>query len=193
MSEELNEIEEVSEIDTEEQECLERERLEHEEYLNSFPDTTVFYQELKEKDGVKWLCGTVTNAALADQLGFLDNHYDFSELTLIKGIFYLKGYEKPDETEAEIIRKKASEIDHELENLLDKTVQARNYKNVESCVGYYNSTDKTFREEAEAVLKWRDSLYATAREILKQVNEGSIDYRIVNLKYITDRAEPLEW
>lgn len=180
MSEELNEIEEVEEV-------------QEEVKSYDFPDTTVFYQELKEKDGVKWLCGVVTNAALADQLGFLDNHYDFSELTLIKGIFYLKGYEKPDETEAEIIRQKASEIDHELENLLDQTVQTRNYKNVESCVGYYNSTDKTFREEAEAVLKWRDSLYATAREILKQVNEGSIDYRIVNLKYITDRAEPLEW
>ena len=158
-----------------------------------FPEGTIFFQDFKDLGDIKYLEGVTDNPALADALKILDNHYHISELTLIKGTFYLKGYEKPDDTEAEIIRQKASEIDHELENLLDQTVQTRNYKNVESCVGYYNSTDKTFREEAEAVLKWRDSLYATAREILKQVNEGSIDYRIVNLKYITDRAEPLEW
>ena len=190
MTEELNEIEEVSEIDAEEQA-----RIEHENFLKSFPATTIFYQDLcvSEDASVKFLQGVTDVPLLAEQLGILDKHFDLSELTLKKGVFYLKGYEKPDEPEAEIIRNKASEIDHELENLLDQTVQTRNYKNVESCVGYYNSTDKTFREEAEAVLKWRDSLYATAREILKQVNEGSIDYRIVDLKYITDRAEPLEW
>lgn len=182
MSEELNNIDEVEETqETEEVKTYD------------YPEGTIFYQEIREENGVKWLCGTTDQPSIADQLGFLENHCNFTELTLKNGVFYLKGYEKPDDTEAEFIRKKASEIDHELENLLDQTVQTRNYKNVESCVGYYNSTDKTFREEAEAVLKWRDSLYATAREILKQVNEGSINYRIVDLKYITDRADPLEW
>ena len=158
MSEELNEIEEVSEIDTEEQERLEQERLElerqqelehqeaeekvreqarieHENFLKSFPNTTVFYQELKEQDNVKWLCGVVTNAALADQLGFLNNHYDFSELTLKKGVFYLKGYEKPDETEQALIEQKINEIDSQLEQYMDNKVHVeKNYQNIVSTI-----------------------------------------------------------
>ena len=113
MSEELNE--EVSEIDTEEQK-----RIEHENFLKSFPETTVFYQELKEEGDVKWLCGTVTNAALADRLGFLDNHMDESELTFVpsnkeltSGVYYLKGHEKPESTIEELKAKKLAEISAE--------------------------------------------------------------------------------
>ena len=115
MSEELNEIEEVSEVDTEEQK-----RIEHENMLKSFPETTVFYQELKEEGDVKWLCGTVTNAALADRLGFLDNHMDESELTFVpsnkeltSGVYYLKGHEKPESTVEELKAKKLAEISAE--------------------------------------------------------------------------------
>ena len=115
MSEELNEIEEVSEVDTEEQK-----RIEHENMLKSFPETTVFYQELKEEGDVKWLCGTVTNAALADRLGFLDNHMDESELTFVpsnkeltSGVYYLKGHEKPESTIEELKAKKLAEISAE--------------------------------------------------------------------------------
>ena len=146
MSEEILEIEEVSEIDTEEQleqerleqeqrereeqeqrereeqERLQREReeaeekareqarIEHENYLNSFPETTVFYQELREVDNVKWLCGTVKDAHTAESFGWLDNHYDESELTLIGNIYYLKGYEKPESTIEELKAKKLAEI-----------------------------------------------------------------------------------
>lgn len=47
MSEELNEIEE---IDTEEQK-----RIEHENMLKSFPETTVFYDRIIETDTYKCL------------------------------------------------------------------------------------------------------------------------------------------
>lgn len=110
MSEELNEIEEVEETVK----------------TYDFPEGTVFYQELKEKDGVKWLCGTTDQPSLADALGFLNNHYHDSELTLKNGIFYLNGYVRPDKTEAELIAEKANQIDKELEALLDATVKQRN-------------------------------------------------------------------
>lgn len=112
MSEEI--LNEIEEIDTDEV---------HEEVKTyDFPDGTIFYQDFKDLGDIKFLEGVTDNPALADALKILDNHYHISELSLIKGTFYLKGYEKPDDSEAEIIRKKASEIDHELENLLDKTV-----------------------------------------------------------------------
>lgn len=178
MSEELNEVEEV------------------EETVKSydFPEGTIFYQELRESDeGYKWLCGTTDNPSLADSLGFLENHYNFSELTLKKGVFYLKGYEKPDQTEAELIAEKANQIDKELEALLDATVHQRNYKNVESCVSYFNSTDDKYRAEAIAVNRWRDDLYKTAQTVLDDVKAGRIDWHDVDLNYIVSRVDPLVW
>ena len=50
-----------------EQERLEQARIEHENFLKSFPDTTVFYQELKEEGDVKWLCGTIKDAPLPNK------------------------------------------------------------------------------------------------------------------------------
>lgn len=99
MSEELNNIDEVEETQ------------ETEEVKNyDFPEGTVFYQELREENGFKWLCGTIDQPSLADQLGFLENHYNFTELTLKNGVFYLKGYEKPDPTLAELKAQKLAEI-----------------------------------------------------------------------------------
>ena len=195
MTEEIIENE-VSEIDTEEQERLEREeqaRKEHEALLNSFPEGTIFYQDLIEQDGYKWLGGVTDQPSLADQLGFLKNHYHDSELTLKNGIFYLNGYVRPDKTDAELIAEKANQIDKELEALLDATVQQRNYKNVESCVSYFNSTDDKYRTEAIAVNRWRDDLYRTAQSTLDKVRAGEIDWHTVDLDYIVSQVDPLDW
>lgn len=104
MSEELNEIE-VSEIDTEEQA-----RIEHENMLKSFPDTTVFYQEIREEEGYKWLAGTVTNPETADKYGILDNNINMSELIQKNGRLYLKDYVAPDPELAELKARKLAEI-----------------------------------------------------------------------------------
>ena len=133
MSEELNEIEEVSEIDTEEQA-----RIEHENFLKSFPDTTVFYQELREEGDVKWLCGVVTNARAAEINRILDNHYDESELTLIGNIYYLKGYEKPEESLDALKAKKLAEI----------SAEAHKYSQYE-CGEMYLTSSKGFRINAD--------------------------------------------
>ena len=103
MTEELNEIEEIQETE--------------EVKTYDFPDTTVFYQELKEEGNVKWLCGTTKNASSADSLRFLDNHFDESELTYVGtkecGTYYLKGYEKPEPTLEELKAQKLAEISAE--------------------------------------------------------------------------------
>ena len=98
-----------------EQERLEQERIEHENFLKSFPDTTIFYQDLfvSEDASVKFLQGVTDVPLLAEQLGIIENHYDLSELTLKKGIFYLKGYEKPESTIEELKAKKLAEISAE--------------------------------------------------------------------------------
>ena len=119
--EETTEVIEVPEDNSAEIEAeQERLRREHEEYLNSFPDTTVFYQELKEEGDVKWLCGTVKDAHTAESFGWLDNHYDESELTFVpynkeltSGVFYLKGHEKPESTIEGLKAKKLAEISAE--------------------------------------------------------------------------------
>ena len=170
-----------------------RKEAEHEALLNSFPEGTIFYQTFKDEGNVKYLAGVTDVPALAEGLGILDQHYNISELTLKNGTFYLNGYVKPDDTEAKQIEEKANLIDKQLEALLDATVQQRNYKNVESCVSYFNSTDDKYRTEAIAVNRWRDDLYRTAQNTLDKVRSGEIDWHIVDLDYIVNQVEPLDW
>ena len=175
----------------------ERLRREHEEYLNSFPDTTVFYQELREEEGVKWLCGTTKNASSADSLRFLDNHFDESELTYVGtpecGTWYLKGYEKPEPTEEEKMLAYEKKIEADIDNYLQELVSSRGYDDVKSCVGYYNSTDETFQREARAISKHRDQLYRKGYDLIAQCKKGEIDYRIIDLQYILNLIDPLDW
>ena len=115
---------------------------EHEEYLNSFPETTVFYRDLLVKGNVKSLGTVVRDPHIAEQWGFLDNHFDESELTYIGtpecGIWYLKGYEKPDQTLAELKARKLSEI----------SAEAHKYSQYE-CENMYLTSSKGFKINAD--------------------------------------------
>ena len=95
----------------------ERLRREHEEYLNSFPDTTVFYRDLLVNGNVKSLGMATKDPRVADYYKILDNHFDESELTYIGtpecGTWYLKGHEKPESTIEELKAKKLAEISAE--------------------------------------------------------------------------------
>ena len=120
----------------------ERLRREHEEFLNSFPDTTVFYRDLLEnKDGSKSL-GMPMNVWQADKYGCLDKHYDLSELTYVGtescGIYYLKGHEKPESTIEELKVKKLAEI----------SAEAHKYSQYE-CEEMYLTSSKGFRINAD--------------------------------------------
>lgn len=55
---------------------------------------------------------------------------------------------------------------------LDRVVQAKGYDNIVSCTSYANSTDPTFRAEAQAAIAWRDAVYRRSYEILANIPDG---------------------
>lgn len=194
MTEELNEIE-VSEIDTEE-----RARIEHENMLKSFPDTTVFYDRIIETDTYKCLGSWTKSAYTADSLGFIDNHMDESELTFVpgskeltSGVYYIKGHEKPEEPLEQLQLNRYHLIDSQIEVYLDAKVKEHNYKSVESCVSYYNSTDDKYRAEARAVSEWRDHIYRTGEIVWNSALDGTVNYEDVDLQYIIGIAGDFTW
>ena len=123
----------------------ERLRREHEEYLNSFPETTVFYDRIIETDTYKCLGSWTKSAHTADSLGFIDNHMDESELTFVpnnkeltSGIYYIKGHEKPESTIEELKVKKLAEI----------SAEAHKYSQYE-CENMYLTSSKGFKINAD--------------------------------------------
>ena len=175
----------------------ERLRREHEEYLNSFPDTTVFYRDLLVNGNVKSLGNPTKNPRVAESYGYLEQHFDESELTYIGtpecGIWYLKGYEKPEPTEIEKMKAYAKSIEAQVDAHLQQLSASRGYDDVKSCVGYFNSTDETFQREARAMTVYRDHLYRTCYNIMDQCEKGEIDYKTVTLEYILSLIEPIGW
>ena len=193
-----NEVIEVPEDNSAEIEAeQERLRREHEEYLNSFPDTTVFYRDLLVNGNVKSLGTVVRDPHIAEHYGFLDNHFDESELTYIGtpecGTWYLKGYEKPEQSEEEKMKLYAREIERQIDEHLQELASSRGYDDVKSCVGYFNSTDETFQKEARAMTVYRDHLYRTGYNIIEKCQKGEIDYHTVTLQYVLSLIDPIEW
>ena len=180
-----------------EEEAREQARLqaiqEHENYLNSFPETTVFYDRIIETDTYKCLGSWTKSAYTADSLGFLDNHYDESELTLVGTIYYLKGYEKPEQSEEEKMKLYAQEIERQIDEHLQELASSRGYDDVKSCCGYYNSSDEIFQKEARAMTLYRDHLYRTGYNIIEKCQKGEIDYHTVTLEYVLSLIDPIEW
>ena len=120
----------------------ERLRREHEEYLNSFPDTTVFYRDLLVNGNVKSLGNPTKNPHVAEKWGYLDKHFDESELTYIGtkecGTWYLKGYEKPEPLLEELKARKLAEI----------SAEAHKYSQYE-CENMYLTSSKGFKINAD--------------------------------------------
>lgn len=179
----------------------EQERIEHENMLKSFPDTTVFYDRIFEEGTVKRLGAWIKDPCMAERLKMLENHMDESELSWCinpktnSGAWYLKGHE-PEETPESIhekILKKIDMIDKQLEQHMDDVVHQKNYMNVVSCISYYNSTDEEFRTQARAVNRWRDEIYQVGRDVRDKVLAGELDWTIIDMDYILDRVEPLDW
>lgn len=175
-----------------EERAREQARIEHENFLKSFPDTTVFYDVILTSGDVKWLGQYVKDPYIAERFGWLENHLDESELTLIESKYYLKGYE-PEETIHEKILNKIHMIDKQLEQYMDDVVHQKDYMNVVSCISYFNSTDEEFRKQARAVLRWRDEIYQVGRDVRDKVLAGELDWTIIDMDYILDRVEPLDW
>ena len=175
----------------------ERLRREHEAYLNSFPDTTVFYRDLLVNGNVKSLGTVVRDPHVAEQWGFLDNHFDESELTYIGtkecGTYYLKGYEKPEPTEEEKMLAHKAMIEAQLDAHLLDLAKSRGYDDCKSLATYFNSTKERFRRDGIAFVRYRDDVYDIGYEILDKCISGEIDYREVTLEYILNLVDPIDW
>ena len=120
----------------------ERLRREHEALLNSFPETTVFYERIIETDTYKVLAGTTRNPYTAELNKCLDNHKDTSELSVVleNGLekYYIKGYEKPEPTLEELKVQKLAEI----------SAEAHKYSQYE-CENMYLTSSKGFKINAD--------------------------------------------
>ena len=175
----------------------ERLRREHEEYLNSFPDTTVFYRDLLVNGNVKSLGNPTKNPHVAEKWGYLDKHFDESELTYIGtkecGTWYLKGYEKPEPTEEEKMLAHKAMIEAQLDAHLLDLAKSRGYDDCKSLATYFNSTKERFRKDAIAFVRYRDDVYDVGYEILDKCISGEIDYRVVTLEYILNLVDPIDW
>ena len=173
----------------------ERLRQEHEEYLNSFP--TVFYRDLLVNGNVKSLGTVVRDPHIAEQYGFLDNHYDESELTYIGtkecGTWYVKGYEKPETTEKEKMLAHKAKIEAQMDAHLLELAKSKGYDDCKSLATYFNSTKERFRKDAIAFVRYRDDVYDVGYDILDKCISGEIDYREVTLEYILNLVDPIDW
>ena len=194
VSGEVTEVEDNSaEIEAEQ----ERLRREHEEYLNSFPDTTVFYRDLLDEGSIKKLGMATKDPHVAESYRFLDNHFDESELTYIGtpecGIWYLKGYEKPEPTEEEKMLAHKAMIEAQLDAHLLDLAKSRGYDDCKSLATYFNSTKERFRKDAIAFVRYRDDVYDVGYDIIDKCISGEIDYRVVTLEYILNLVDPIDW
>ena len=175
----------------------ERLRREHEEYLNSFPDTTVFYRDLLVNGNVKSLGNPTKNPHVAEKWGYLDNHFDESELTYIGtkecGTWYLKGYEKPEPTEEEKMLAHKAKIEAQMDAHLLDLAKSRGYDDCKSLATYFNSTKERFRKDAIAFVRYRDDVYDVGYDIIDKCISGEIDYRDVTLEYILNLVDPINW
>ena len=175
----------------------ERLRREHEEYLNSFPDTTVFYRDLLVNGNVKSLGNPTKNPRVAEKWGYLDKHFDESELTYIGtpecGTWYLKGYEKPEPTEKEKMLAHKAMIEAQLDAHLLELAKSKGYDDCKSLATYFNSTKERFRRDGIAFMRYRDDVYDVGYEIIDKCISGEIDYREVTLDYILNLVDPIDW
>lgn len=193
--------EELAAMEAEEQarlEAEERARIEHENFLNSFPDTTVFYNEIIDRGEVKSLGQWVKDAHAADSYGWINNHIDETDLTFkpnatAGGIYYIKGYEPAAETREEMIARRQTEIVNMVQNIIDETAHQKRYDDGLSCVSYVGDPDEEFNADAVAFVAWRGRCWRTCYNILNSVKAGTVAPEDVTDQYVIDRLPVMEW
>ena len=176
-----------------EQEAEERARIEHENFLNSFPETTVFYDKIIINDDVQHLAGYVRNAHAAEKYGWLDNHIDMAELTAIGTILYIKGHERPQPTRQEMIERICAEVVTGIQELLDATAHSKGYDSGEMLATYATDPDPEFSAQAQAYVIWRGKLWRKCYQVKDQVIAGEIEPDVVNVDYIVNLVGPIGW
>lgn len=186
------EREEQARLEAEEQ-AREQARLEHERFLDSFPNTTVFYDRILSDGDAQWLGLYVRDSHVADMYGWIENHLDDSDLTKIETRYYLKGHEKPAETPEEYIARRESEIVGMVQELIDSTAQQKRYDTGESCCSYVGDPDEEFNADAVAFQAWRGRCWRTCYNILDSVKAGTVAPEVVTDEYVLERLPVMEW
>ena len=188
------------EAEQEAREAEERARIEHENYLNSFPDGTVFYSEIISLDGgsVRKLGAWVEDAHTAEAMKWdLNNNMLKTDLTFIPqgagGIYYLKGYEPAAETPAEYIARREEEIKTVVQTVIDETAHQKGYDNGVYCASYVGDPDPEFDAQARAFLAWRGRCWRTFYNILNSVIAGTVAPEDVTDEYVLERLPTMEW
>lgn len=196
--------EELAAMEAEEQarlEAEERARIEHENFLNSFPEATVFYSEIISLDGgsVRKLGSWVEDAHTAEAMKWdLNNNMLKTDLTFkpnatAGGIYYLKGYEPAEETREEMIARRQTEIVNMVQNIIDETAQQKRYDDGLSCVSYVGDPDEEFNADAVAFVAWRGRCWRTCYNILNSVTAGTVAPEDVTDAYVIERLPVMEW
>lgn len=168
-------------------------RQEHENFLNSFPETTVFYDKIIINGDVQHLAGYVRNAHAAEKYGWLDNHIDMAELTAVGTMLYIKGHEKPEETREEKIERICAEVVTGIQELLDATAHSKGYDSGEMLATYATDPDPEFSAQAQAYVIWRGKLWRKCYQVKDQVIAGEIEPDVVNVDYIVNLVGPIGW
>lgn len=168
-------------------------RQEHENFLNSFPETTVFYDKIIINGDVQHLAGYVRNAHAAEKYGWLDNHIDMAELTAIGTILYIKGHERPQPTRQEMIERICAEVVTGIQELLDATAHSKGYDSGEMLATYATDPDPEFSAQAQAYVIWRGKLWRKCYQVKDQVIAGEIEPDVVNVDYIVNLVGPIGW
>lgn len=122
-----------------------------------------------------------------------DTNYYCSEIWKNKDSFNIQEFVPVQETLEQLQLNRYRLIDRQIEEYLDAKVKEHNYKSVESCVSYYNSTDEKYRAEARAVSTWRDHIYHTGEQVWQSVLDGAVSYEDVDLQYIIGIAGDFTW
>lgn len=198
----MTENEEMTAEELAAMEAEERARIEHENYLNSFPDDTVFYDQIVNLDGgsVRKLGSWVEDAHIAEKMGWpLDNNISKNGLTFrghgrgIGGVYYIKGYEPAEETREEMIARRQAEIVAMVQNIIDETAQQKRYDDGLSCVSYVGDPDEEFNADAVAFVAWRGRCWRTCYNILASVTAGTVAPEDVTDAYVIERLPVMEW
>lgn len=198
----MTENEEMTAEELAAMEAEERARIEHENYLNSFPGDTVFYDQIVNLDGgsVRKLGSWVEDAHIAEKMGWpLDNNISKNDLTFrghgrgIGGVYYIKGHEPAEETRDEMIARRQTEIVNMVQNIIDETAHQKNYDDGVSCASYVGDPDEEFNADAVAFVAWRGRCWRTCYNILNSVKAGTVAPEDVTDAYVIERLPVMEW
>lgn len=96
-------------------------------------------------------------------------------------------------TESRDFSNALSQIEYEygIEELMEQTAQAKGYKSADRCMNYGNSTNNSWKAEADAFVAWRDDMFATCYQIMGEAEAGARD--VPTVQELLDELPEMVW